>query len=165
MTANHITLASLGVALVYLYAAHFGNYAAACLLILISGLLDAVDGELARLRGSAGPRGAFLDSTIDRLCDGIYILGLGMLGLDYRLSIILLIVSYGISYTRARAESLGLKMEGIGIVERGERIVGILLVVVLLSFSRTWGALASIILIVLSGVTLAERLTYAYRRL
>jgi CDP-diacylglycerol--glycerol-3-phosphate 3-phosphatidyltransferase len=98
---------------------------------LASGLLDTLDGALARRQNRQSPQGAFLDSVLDRYVDGFLLLGLAVyffLERPAALYPIFFLVWLGllgaflVSYTKARAESLGFPCE-VGIFERGERIL------------------------------------------
>lgn len=95
-------------------------------LLLLSGALDVLDGRVARGQGLASPRGAFLDSTLDRFAEVSAFVGLAVF---YRESVTLTIVvalaiggSLLVSYTRARGESLGVVCKA-GIMQRAERIL------------------------------------------
>jgi len=162
---NHLTILSLILSMTYLVSAFEKNHLLAITLIAISGFLDVLDGELARFSKLVSSKGAFLDSLVDRLNDGIYMLGLTFLGLNVYLVFLLLILSYGISYCRARGEALGLEMKGIGIIERGERVLGIMLIIAFSYYSLLYGNLLLSALIVLSLISLIERVIYAYHKL
>ncbi len=124
LPADVYTAASLVPAVLYLMACFRGDTFAGLVLLILGSLLDAIDGAVARVRGEAGPRGAFLDSVIDRVSDSIYIMGFMLLGYDTYLVYVVLVGSLLISYTRARFEGLaGKSMEGLGIMERGDRII------------------------------------------
>lgn len=91
---------------------------------------DLVDGNMARQRGRSSRWGAFLDSTLDRLADAAVFSGLAMWyagkgndQLMVALALICLASGQVVSYTKARAESLGLKCAVSGLVERAERLV------------------------------------------
>ena len=95
-------------------------------LLLLSGAVDVLDGRIARGQGLASPRGAFLDSTLDRFAEVSAFVGLAVF---YRDSVALTIVvalaiggSLLVSYTRARGESLGVVCKA-GIMQRAERIL------------------------------------------
>ena len=98
-------------------------------IFFFGGFLDVIDGAVARKTGKSSKFGAFLDSTLDRLSDGIIILGLmyGQLiypwdeNWNYLIGFTSLIIMLLISYTRSRAELEGVIMAGIGLMERGER--------------------------------------------
>ena len=92
-------------------------------------LLDMVDGVLARIKGTSGAWGAFLDSTMDRLADAGIFSGLViwfMLGgrnpLLAGVCLFCLVMGLLVSYTKARAEGLGLRCD-VGLIERPERML------------------------------------------
>ena len=97
-------------------------------LLTLAGALDILDGALARVSGQASPFGAFLDSVLDRYSD-LLVLG-GLLVLFARLgrtadvlaTVLALMGTVMVSYTRARAESVGVECR-VGLMERGERLL------------------------------------------
>ena len=93
--------------------------------VIISGLFDALDGVIAREKNMVSKYGAFLDSVLDRYSDALVLLGIIIMGVcEPLLGILALIGSLIVSYTRARAESVGVKeMSSIGIAERPERML------------------------------------------
>jgi len=92
--------------------------------IFLAGAFDIFDGEVARRTNRDGIEGAFLDSNLDRISDTIILLGLIYGGLlDYIFGFLILFLSLMISYTRSRAESLEVNMKGIGLMERAERLI------------------------------------------
>lgn len=131
------------------------------LFTLTSGLLDSLDGAVARLLNKTSKLGAFLDSTLDRLSDIFLIYPLLYIGFNYYEVILLITLSLLISYVRARGESLGLNMEGIGLIERAERIILILLVFTTSIFNKFLAQIVLYILIALSVITLIQRILYA----
>lgn len=97
-------------------------------MIMIGGMFDVLDGVVARAQGKETRFGAFLDSLLDRVSDGLIMCGIaghyylhgqvtGMV-----LSLAALMAAYLVSYARARAEGLGISCS-VGIMERPERIV------------------------------------------
>lgn len=94
------------------------------ILILVSGLIDAIDGILARSTGKVTEFGGFFDSVTDRYSDAIVlsVLILGGLCNPY-IGLATLIGSLMVSYTRSRAEAEGVNMAGIGLAERAERMI------------------------------------------
>lgn len=97
-------------------------------LILLGGLCDTIDGLLARNAGKASRFGALLDSTVDRYAEFIMFFGIAAYFFyidDYGTAagtFLALCGSFMVSYSRARAESLGLEAK-LGIMQRPERIV------------------------------------------
>ncbi len=97
------------------------------LLVWLAGATDLLDGALARAAGRSSVFGAFLDSTLDRFSEAVVLLGL--LGLFLRQGemggavpvTLALIGSFMVSYTRARAEGLGLRCE-VGWFDRPARV-------------------------------------------
>ncbi len=126
---NHLTLLGLIISLMagiaFAYRPGLGG-----LLTLLTGLVDTLDGCLARCLGEVRRYGAFLDSVLDRYTELIIYLGIWFY--FYRhdaasplLSLTLLFILFGslmVSYTRARAEGLGQVCLG-GLLQRGERII------------------------------------------
>ncbi len=131
------------------------------LLMLASGLLDALDGALARLYGEATNFGGFFDSLLDRYADAVIICGIILGGLtDVTWGLAALIGSLLVSYARARAEAAGVKMESVGLAERAERLV-LLALASFLSFvwleALGWGVL---VLAILTNLTVIQRAIY-----
>ncbi len=105
-----------------------GHFRLAFLMLVLTGLPDALDGAVAKAAGISGPRGAFLDSVSDRLSDGLMFAGAGwyLAGTDNpRMALLpfaLYIAASLVSYQRAKAESLGFDARG-GLMERAERFI------------------------------------------
>ena len=97
-------------------------------ILAISGSLDSIDGALARMSGSASSAGALLDSVVDRLAEGIVLLGVLILALDTNDATLVTLVyiafagSMLVSYVAARSQSLG-SQQVVGIMTRPERII------------------------------------------
>jgi CDP-diacylglycerol--glycerol-3-phosphate 3-phosphatidyltransferase len=137
------------------------------LLLLMAGVLDILDGGVARLRGEASRKGALLDSTIDRVSDGI-VFGAIFLAeaavhedvLTGALALGAMVVSLLVSHVRAEGEAAGLEISE-GSVQRLERYVALILGLTIP------GALlpALILLAALGLVTLIQRLFSAWRGL
>jgi CDP-diacylglycerol--glycerol-3-phosphate 3-phosphatidyltransferase len=121
---NQITVASLVVAALTGVAIASGHFALGSVLLIASATLDIVDGQLARAKGMSTAGGAFLDSTVDRICDGlifggcaVYYTGTPMM----MVSLVVLVMSFTVSYARSRAETLGITGAE-GLMQRAERI-------------------------------------------
>jgi len=92
--------------------------------LLLSGLFDALDGAMARVYGQVTKFGGVIDSVFDRIGEVFVYCGIILGGLSSLFwGLVALVASLMVSYVRSRAEAAGVKMEGIGIAERPERIV------------------------------------------
>lgn len=141
-------------------ASEFPRYFAAVIggvLLLVSGFFDMIDGSVARITGKVTKKGAFLDSSFDKIAETVIFVGIAAGGLANPVwSMIALALSLLVSYTRARAESVGVELRGIGIGERAER----LLIVAIIGMiphpdAMNW---AMIIVSVVGGITLVQRI-------
>jgi soluble lytic murein transglycosylase len=125
---NHLTLMGLGVSFVASAAFVAGRTRTGGFLLLLAGLFDFFDGSLARVSGQVTPFGAFLDSVIDRYSDLLVLLGLVVFFAsmaERRAALIAmagLVGSIMVSYTKARAESIGVECN-VGFMERPERMI------------------------------------------
>lgn len=103
-----------------------GRFATAGWAVLLSGVADAMDGRIARARGLASPRGAFLDSTIDRFAEVAAFVGLAVAFRDSGAALAVVAAALGgsllVSYTRARGESQGVLCTA-GVMQRAERLL------------------------------------------
>jgi len=137
------------------------NLVAASLFLLISGFFDALDGVIARLYGRVTVFGGFLDSMLDRYADALILIGIILGGYgDVLWGLLALMGSLLVSYSRARAEAAGVKMETIGLAERAERIL-ILTVASLLTLIWSYALWWSIALLaVLTNLTVLQRAIY-----
>lgn len=139
----------------------------ATIFLLLSGFCDALDGILARLRNKATVFGGFLDSLLDRYADAFVYVGIIVAGLcDIFWGLLATISSLLVSYTRARAEAAGIRMESVGLAERAERII-ILAIASIIAYvwqPETVMNAAMILLTVLSTITIAQRTLYVYTR-
>lgn len=130
LTANALTITgTVGVSAGALTLFPTGHLFAGTMVCTFFVLADALDGLLARVKGTPGVFGAFLDSTLDRVADAAVFGGLAAwftLGGHSRLlagvAVFCLVTGALVSYARARAEGLGLRCD-VGIAERPERMV------------------------------------------
>jgi archaetidylinositol phosphate synthase len=170
VTPNQVTAMGLAVALVsaWLYAYWGGDrvrlvYGA--LTILLSGLLDAVDGVLARGTGRASRLGGFLDSVADRYSDALVLSGITIGRLcSLHAGFLALTGSLMVSYTRSRAEAEGVEMAGVGFFERAERMMFLAACSVAAyrwPHALNYGVIA---LAALAHVTVAQRILYFKKR-
>ncbi len=154
--------------------------ALALLLLLLSGFVDALDGAVARATGKTTAFGGVFDSVCDRYSDAIVLIGVILGGWSSTFWGILTIVgSLLVSYTRARAEAAGVQQLGVGIAERPERLI-ILMVATLLQYLTVIGLLfpppsyfgiiywleyGVILIAILAHITVVQRTIAAYRAL
>jgi archaetidylinositol phosphate synthase len=121
--------------------------------VLVSGFFDIVDGAVARATGKISKRGSFLDSTLDRVGETAIYLGILIGGYTSPVIVFLaLSCSLLVSYSRAKADALSVNLAGVGIGERSERLI----VIVLASFL---GVIAFGVLVVaaLAAITFVAR--------
>jgi archaetidylinositol phosphate synthase len=140
----------------------------ATILLLLSGFCDALDGVLARSYQETTTFGGFLDSLLDRYADAIVYAGIIVGELCDRLwGLTALIGSLLVSYSRARAEAAGIKMESIGLAERAERMIILAIASLVAFFWQPEKAInvGIILLAILSNLTVLQRSIYAYKKL
>jgi CDP-diacylglycerol---glycerol-3-phosphate 3-phosphatidyltransferase len=132
--------------------------------VFVAGsVLDILDGALARAGGKTTPFGAFLDSTTDRISEGFMLTAIAYVfarhGRDVFVAVTMAAVagSFLVSYTRARAEALGLRGD-VGIGSRAERVVVITAGLVL----APWGVLpwAIVLLAATAWITVVQRVLH-----
>lgn len=132
-------------------------------MVLFAGLFDALDGAVARESNRMSDFGAFLDSTLDRLSESAIFVGIiffyaaSSRPYEALLAGVAMTFSLMTSYTRARAEGLGLKCE-VGLLERAGRVV------ILSLFSLTGFLIIGVGLVAAGAlVTTAQRILYVRR--
>lgn len=130
-------------------------------LVLAAGWFDIVDGAVAKVTGKASRRGAFLDSTLDRVSEVALFGGILLGGYSSPLLVLLaLALSLLVSYTRAKGDALGVTLSGVGIGERSERL---LIVAVSSILGLLWWGV--ILVLVVALYTFVERSYRAVRAL
>ncbi|MEM3442100.1 MAG: archaetidylinositol phosphate synthase [Candidatus Bathyarchaeia archaeon] len=138
----------------------------AAILLLASGFCDALDGIVARLYQQTTSFGGFLDSLLDRYADAAVYAGIILGGLCNTMEgLAALISSLLVSYSRARAEVSGIKIESVGIAERAERIIILALASATAIFWLPALKIGIILLIILSTLTVIQRSVYVYKTL
>jgi archaetidylinositol phosphate synthase len=162
----HLTITSLLLALTSSFIYYFSRdsiylYFVAGALFLLSGFLDALDGALARKKNMESKSGAFLDSTLDKIGESAIFIGIIASGAVTALwGSLALSSSILVSYTRSRAESLGVDLKGVGLMERAERMILISIASFIEPFFKGVINLAMILLTILSLSTLIHRILY-----
>jgi len=130
---------------------------AAGVLYLFAGTLDLLDGMLARLAGTPTRFGAFLDSTIDRVSEGVVFAAIGYrfalegAAINSAVVVLALLGSFLVSYTRSKAEGLGAECK-VGIATRAERVV-------LVAIGLVAGLVTQVIYLIalLTAITVVQR--------
>jgi CDP-diacylglycerol---glycerol-3-phosphate 3-phosphatidyltransferase len=130
ITPNAVTvIGTIGMSASALYFFPTGHLFWGVVVCTIFVFSDMLDGTLARIKGTSGPFGAFLDSTADRVADAavfgglaIYFVRGGHSHLMAAVALFCLVAGSLVSYTKARAESLGLSCD-VGFAERTERLL------------------------------------------
>jgi CDP-diacylglycerol--glycerol-3-phosphate 3-phosphatidyltransferase len=165
LTPDHLTVIGLLVGVGAAFAIGAGHLRLGLLLVVLAALPDLLDGALAKASDVASQRGAFFDSTVDRMTDMVLFGGVAWyLASEHsaHMSILPFAVmglSSLISYQRAKAESLGLEAKG-GLMERAERVV-------LLCIGLLWEPLLVPVLwimLVLTAVTAVQRFVKVWRQ-
>jgi CDP-diacylglycerol--glycerol-3-phosphate 3-phosphatidyltransferase len=179
VTPNHITIVAFFINLGAAVLVVFNHYVAAASVFIGASLLDLVDGSLARRTGSTTPFGSFLDSTLDRLSEGAMFAAIAyrlaidegvasqrMRGVNVALVVLALLGSVTVSYTRARAESLGVECK-VGLASRFERIFLICTGLYLVGGGLYLDALpyAIYVILALTMFTVIQRVVHTYRQL
>jgi len=153
---------------------HQDHVRTAGVLVLFGGVIDIFDGRVARESGLESKFGAFYDSTLDRLSEVVVFVGLASLYNTFRADVedvamvyVILMALGGslmVSYTRAKAESLGLDCK-VGLMQRAERVV--LLGLGSAVFGLAWDGLALdliiIVVAVLTNLTAIQRIVWVYQ--
>ena len=143
-------------------------YWLAAVVFVVGSLLDILDGALARTGGKTTPFGAFLDSTTDRISEGFmltaiaYVLARHDHPVFVAVAVTAVAGSFLVSYTRAKAEALGLRGD-VGIGSRAERVVVITAGLVL----APWGVLpwSLVLLAATAWITVGQRVLHVRKQL
>ena len=156
LSPDHLTLIGLVVACGAAVAIGLGALRLGLLLVVLAALPDLLDGALAKASNQSSQRGAFFDSTIDRVTDAVLLGGVAWFLASQRgahaavLPFAVMAVSSLISYQRAKAEALGLTAKG-GLMERAERII-LLCVGLLFDSMLFWTMILMLVLVTITAV-------------
>jgi CDP-diacylglycerol--glycerol-3-phosphate 3-phosphatidyltransferase len=170
VTPTGVTLFGLALHILGALWIGLGNPRAGAVVLLAAAVCDALDGALARKTGKVSRFGAFLDSTIDRIDETVVFAGIaafflrspGAWGEIWAVCALLVLGGSLItSYTRARAEGLGLDCS-VGVFERPERVIVTLLGLFLGSIALS---LALVVLLVFSWMTVYQRIQHVQQTL
>jgi len=170
LTPNQITYLGVGVQIGVAVLILEGRILAAGLAGILAAVSDVLDGAVAKARGEPSRYGAFLDSTTDRLSDALYYVPLAWLyGVDpdiverdepwvAAVALAALVMTFLVSYAKARAESLGYECN-VGIAERAERLI---ILILALLFNVVPPAL--VLLLVLALITFVQRMVHVHKQ-
>jgi len=165
VTPNQVTLAALALSVLAALCIGVGGLRLGALVLIVASLGDLVDGMLARATDQASPFGAFFDSTLDRLSEGAVLAAVAYrLAGDGRPLLVALVVlallgSLLVSYTRARAQALGIDCK-VGLMSRAERMV-LLIAGLLLGLLGP----AIVLMAALTLYTVGQRVQHVYEAL
>ena len=124
------------------------------IILLVSGFFDIVDGQVARYTNKISKTGGFLDSVFDKIAEVAIFFGILIGGYaDPYLVFLAITLSLLVSYVRAKADSAQIKLQGIGIGERAERLL-VIAIVGIIGFME----IAVIIVVIIASITLIQRL-------
>ena len=180
LTPNHISaigfVLSIGSAVSYALATPGSPWLLllAVFFMMASGFCDTMDGIVARTFQQTSAFGGFFDSVLDRFADGASYAGIIVAGLCAAafggywgtiVALTALISSMLVSYTRARAEVIGVKMESVGIAERAERMLILAAVSIIGFFYLPALGYGVALIAVLSVVTVLQRVGHVYNEL
>jgi CDP-diacylglycerol---glycerol-3-phosphate 3-phosphatidyltransferase len=169
LTTTGVSMCLAASVLVYFeYRHEILFYWLGAIVFVLGSLLDILDGALARAGDKATPLGAFVDSTTDRMGEAAMLGAIGLIFMrhshEFALGATFAAVagSFLVSYTRARAEALGLRGD-VGLSSRAERVVIITAGLVL----APWGALpwAIYVLTASAWVTVLQRILFVRKQL
>jgi CDP-diacylglycerol--glycerol-3-phosphate 3-phosphatidyltransferase len=167
-----ITFAGLFLSILAFNFFRLGLFFYAGLVVILAGMCDVLDGRLARDTKTITKFGALMDSTIDRYSEVLMFLGIAMFFHDRQSYVVYLIIfaitgSFMVSYTRARAEGLGIECK-IGLMQRPERVTYLAIGALLGSIPKTryiFLILTIWFIAVFANVTVVQRIIFIRNRL
>jgi len=131
------------------------------IVLLVAGFFAIVDGPVAKVSQKITKSGGFLDSVFDKIAEVAIFLGILVGGFAEPYLVFLAITfSLLVSFTRSRAESLGVKLQGIGIGERAERLL-VIAIIGIAGFMEY----AVIVVIIIAGITFIQRIVVTTKAL
>jgi archaetidylinositol phosphate synthase len=131
------------------------------ILLLVSGFFDMVDGQVARVTGKTSKKGEYLDSMFDKISEVAIFLGILVGGYAEPYLVLLAItLSLLVSYARAKSDLINIKLQGIGIGERAERLL-VIAVIGIFGFMDY----AVVIVVIIAGITLIQRMIYTAKNI
>jgi CDP-diacylglycerol--glycerol-3-phosphate 3-phosphatidyltransferase len=171
LTANTVTVGGFLIVAVAAGLVGTGNLLAGAAVLVAGSLLDAVDGALARATGGSTAFGSFLDSTLDRAAEAILYGGVAAYYLTTAveptgpvlLALVAMAGSFMVSYTRARAEGIGVSAT-VGLAPRMERLILLVAGILLAGLGLEMGLIGAIgVIAILSVATTIQRIWHVHR--
>ena len=164
LSANFWTFVGLGFALVsaivYGMGIEFGLIFGG-ILLLVSGFFDMVDGQVARVTGKTSKKGEYLDSMFDKIAEVAIFLGILIGGYaEPHLVLLAITLSLLVSYARAKSDIINIKLQGIGIGERAERLL-VIAVIGIIGFMDY----AIVVVVLIAGITLIQRMIFTAKNI
>ena len=151
---------ALSSAVVYGMGVEFGLIIGG-ILLLVSGFFDMVDGQVARVTGKTSKKGEYLDSMFDKISEVAIFLGILIGGYAEPYVVLLAItLSLLVSYARAKSDLINIKLQGIGIGERAERLL-VIAIIGIVGFMDY----AVVIVIIIAGITLIQRMIFTTKNI
>ena len=131
------------------------------ILLLVSGFFDMVDGQVARVTGKTSKKGEYLDSMFDKISEVAIFLGILVGGYAEPYLVLLAItLSLLVSYARAKSDLINIKLQGIGIGERAERLL-VIAIIGIIGFMDY----AVVIVVIIAGITLVQRMIFTTKNI
>ena len=157
LSANFWTFVGLGFALLSAVVYGMGIESGLIIggvLLLVSGFFDIIDGQVARVTGKTSKKGSYLDSMFDKIAETAIFLGILVGGYAEPYLVLLAItLSLLVSYARAKSDALDIKLQGVGIGERAERLL-VIAVIGIIGYMEP----AVLIVVIIAGITLIQRM-------
>src|SRR3954466_8616368 len=163
LTPNAISLTGFALCVVAAVLVWQDEYFLGGVAFVVGSVCDTLDGRYSRMSGKGTPFGAFLDSTLDRIEEGVVLTAVAFQFSDRgdQLAVcavvIAVVASLMVSYTRARAEALGVECK-VGIADRAVRVVILSAALLLTSFGLDVLDIGVYVLAVLSVITVVQRI-------
>ena len=157
LSANFWTFVGLGFALLSAVVYGMGIESGLIIggvLLLVSGFFDMIDGQVARVTGKTSKKGSYLDSMFDKIAETAIFLGILVGGYAEPYLVLLAItLSLLVSYARAKSDIFNIKLQGVGIGERAERLL-VIAIIGIIGYMEP----AVLIVVIIAGITLIQRM-------
>jgi CDP-diacylglycerol--glycerol-3-phosphate 3-phosphatidyltransferase len=164
MSPNFVTFGGLLVVVIASVLIYNGKFRIGGVVLIIGSIFDAIDGQIAREKGKTSKFGAFFDSTLDRYAEFFIFFSIAFARKETLLlflSSVAFLGAFMTSYTRARADSLGIDIKE-GFFTRVERIIIIIIGLIFLPDHLTY---VMAVLAIGANITAIQRILIAHKRL